>query len=85
MVRFSAHALLRMSERKVTKQEVLEILTYKVKTVIYPSPKDKEIDLYFGRVNHKHWLVVFNRKKHNVITVRRMREDEKKIYEEAVK
>ena len=82
---FSIHIQERMRERSFSSREILEIVNEDVPTVIIPSPKDKIVDLYFGKVGRKHILVVANRKTHNLITVRNMRKKEIEYYSEEIK
>ena len=83
MWNFSKHILERAEERKITKKMILRIADKKVNTLIYPSPQDLSIDLYFGKIDENYILVVVNRETKNLVTVRNMRKNEKKIYNEA--
>jgi len=51
---------------------------------MFPSSKDEVVDLYFGVVNSKYLLVVANRVEKTLVTVRKMRDKEKKAYIEEV-
>ena len=85
MFRFTGHIRQRMLEREISSDEILLIVNKEVEVVVYPSSQDKEIDLYFGKVNKKYILVVVDRQNNNLITVRKMRDKEKIIYEEDIK
>ena len=82
MWKFSKHIIERIEERKITKEMVLSVVNREVDILIYPSPKDETIDLYFGKVNNVYFLVVANRETKNLVTVRNMRTNEKKVYRE---
>ncbi|MDM8564963.1 hypothetical protein QUF74_04855 [Candidatus Halobeggiatoa sp. HSG11] len=69
-----------MEERNFYDDELLQILNKNVTTIVVPSPKDKTVDLYFGKVKNKYIMVVVNRNTCNVVTVRNMRKNEKIAY-----
>jgi hypothetical protein len=80
MWNFSAHILKRLKEREILKSEILSIVNNEVDILVVPSDKDKNIDLYFGKINSKYLMVVLNRKTKNLITTRKMRKNEKTAF-----
>ena len=64
---------------------ILDIVNKKVNIIVYPSPQDSTVDMYFGKVEKTYILVVANRKTKNLITVRNMRTKEKLVYEGELK
>lgn len=82
MWKFSKHIIERIDQRKITQEMALNIVNKEVNVLIYPSPKDSTVDLYFGKVDNVYVLVVVNRETKNLITVRNMRINEKKVYDE---
>jgi len=84
MNNFSEHALKRMKERSITKEEVIAIIDKFVDVIVIPSDKDGLAALYFGKVGYKYLLIVVNKKTHIVITVRAMRRKEKTLYDKGV-
>lgn len=85
MHKFSKHSLERIDERKFSKESILSIINKDVNVVIYPSTRDEDIDLYFGKYGTKHILVVYNRRNSTIVTVRNMRKKEKEIFNEVMK
>ncbi len=85
MHKFSKHSLDRLDERKFSKESIESVLNKEVDVVIYPSTRDEDIDLYFGKESGKYILVVYNRKTFTVITVRNMRKTEKNIFNEVLR
>ncbi len=85
MHKFSKHSLERLRERKFSRESIKAILNKEVDVVIYPSTRDDDIDLYFGKEGGKYILVVYNRKTFTVITARNMRKNEKKIFYEVLR
>ena len=77
MWNFSAHILKRIKERGISKSEILSIVNNEVDILVVPSGKDKNIDLYFAKINNKYLMVVVNRKTKNLVTTRKMRKNEK--------
>ena len=53
-------------------------------SIIVPSEKDKTIDLYFGVANNKYIMVVVNRETNNLITIRKMRKNEKTVFNKEI-
>ena len=84
MWKFSKHVFQRMEERNFCDDELLQILNKNVATIVVPSPKDKTVDLYFGKVGYKYIMVVVNRNTHNIVTVRNMRKNERIAYMDGV-
>jgi len=80
MWKFSRHILQRAEERGYTRNQILHIVNLEVNVLIVKSPIDEEVDLYFGLVDSKYVLVVADRISKNLITVRPMREKEKRIF-----
>ena len=80
MWNFSKHISERIELRKISKEMILKIVNKEVNILVYESPQDETVDLYFGKVDKFYILVVVNRKTKNLITVRNMRINEKKIY-----
>ena len=70
-------------ERGIQENEVNLLLSGIVDTISIPSKKDKDVMLVMGFVIDKGIVVVFNKKTKNLITVRRMRQNEKKLFMEA--
>jgi hypothetical protein len=81
MYHFTHHCSVRIKEREISEEAVLQIIYKKVDVLIMPSDQDKDVDLYFGKIGEKYWLVVCDRYSNNIITVRRMRKQEKSLYE----
>jgi hypothetical protein len=81
MWHFSRHMLQRIEERGYTRGQILQIVDIEVNVLVVQSPRDMEVDPYFGLVDSKWILVVVNRFTKGLITVRPMREKEKKLYE----
>ena len=80
---YSTHFLERMAERGILENEVNMLLFGIVDTISIPSKKDKDVMLIMGFTLHKGIVVIFNNKTKNLITVRRMRQNEKKLFREA--
>jgi uncharacterized DUF497 family protein len=85
MWKFSNHIQIRMQERNISTDEILSILNLQVNVLIISSDRDKDVDLYFGKINQKYILVVINKSNKNLITTRRMRKSEIKVYNEEIK
>lgn len=85
MHNFSLHSLERIEERKFSKESILSIVNREVDVVIYPSTRDEDIDLYFGKDGAKYILVVYNRLTATIVTVRNMRKNEKVIFTEVMR
>lgn len=69
-----------MEERGFSKNEVLQILNGEVPAIIFPSPQDEMVDMYFGKVGEKFLMIPVDRESKSVITVRAMRKKEKEIF-----
>ena len=82
---FSDHIIERIEEREISENEILSVVNNSVDIIIVPSSKDKTFDLYFGEINNKYILVVVNRETNNLITTRKMRKNEKAVFNEEVK
>ncbi len=85
MHNFSKHSLNRLDERKFSKESIESILNKEVDVVIYPSTRDEDIDLYFGKYVGMYILVVYNRQTSTIVTVRNMRKKEKEIFNEVMR
>jgi hypothetical protein len=79
---YSKHFIEMMIERCVSEDEITMVLLGIVDTVSVPSKKDKNVILVMGFVADKGIVVILNSKTRNLITVRKMRKDEKKLFEE---
>ncbi|MBL7073312.1 MAG: DUF4258 domain-containing protein [Candidatus Omnitrophica bacterium] len=77
------HFLERMTERGILESEINMLLFGIVDTISIPSKKDKDVMLIMGFTLNKGIVVIFNSKTKNLITVRRMRQNEKKLFMEA--
>jgi hypothetical protein len=80
----SRHSLERINERGFSKESILSIVNKETDVVVYPSTRDRDIDLYFGKDGSKYLLVVYNRKTGTIVTVRNMRKIEKDIFNEVL-
>jgi len=77
---YSKHILTRIKERNITLDEIEEVLLERVETITIQSKKDKDVDLILGYVNGKGIAVIVNRLTGVLITVRRMRDNEEKLF-----
>jgi hypothetical protein len=84
MWHFTKHVQERMIERGYSKEEVLMVLDGEVPSLIYPSPKEDMVDLYFGKVGDKFMMIPVDRTSHFIITIRAMRKGEKDQYTKEV-
>jgi hypothetical protein len=69
-----------MTERNYTRNEVLSVLDGDVPSVIYPSPKEDTVDLYYGKSGEKFMMIPVDRTTYSIITVRPMRKNEKHLF-----
>ena len=76
MWKFSNHARIRIQERGYSAEDVLKVLNEEVPSIIWPSPREETVDLYFSKINTKYLLVVADRETPSMITVRPMRANE---------
>ncbi|MBU1784493.1 MAG: hypothetical protein KKG95_04045 [Candidatus Omnitrophica bacterium] len=76
------HFLERMKERSISENEVNLLLLGIVDTITITSKKDEDVMLVMGFVLDKGFVVVFNNETKNLITVRQMRQNEKKLFKE---
>jgi len=74
-----------MIERKYSQEEVLMVLDGEVPALVYASPKENTVDMYFGKVGDKFMMIPVNRISQSIITVRAMRKGEKELYMKEVK
>ena len=56
------------------------VLNGDVPAIVYPSPKEDTVGLYFGRVWKKFLMIPVDRTTLSIITVRPMRKKEKEIF-----
>jgi hypothetical protein len=77
---FTQHVLLRMKERGYTHDEILMVINGEVPVIVYPSPREKTVDLYFGKVDDKYLMIPVDRVKKSIITARPMRKQEKMLF-----
>lgn len=83
---YSKHALIRMKERSISPEEVNEIINNVVDIVKMPSKREKGVFIILGiTLLGKDIAVVLNERTRTIITLRRMRKEERKIFKEAVK
>jgi hypothetical protein len=80
MWHFTKHVQERMIERGYAQKEVLMVLDGEVPSLIYASPKENTVDLYFGKVGNKFMMIPVDRTNQSIITIRAMRKDEKELY-----
>ena len=80
MWQFSKHAIQRIKERDYLEEELIQILQEKIPAIVIPSPRDEEVDLYFGEISGKFVLIVVNKKSNTIITVRPMHKNEKTYF-----
>ncbi|MDD5673455.1 MAG: hypothetical protein PHC61_04785 [Chitinivibrionales bacterium] len=73
-----------MLERGYSQEEVLKVLDGEVPSLVYPSPKENTVDLYFGKVGNKFIMIPVDRTTQSIITIRAMRKDEKDQYTKEV-
>jgi uncharacterized DUF497 family protein len=85
MAIFSRHSLDRIKERGFSKESILTIVSKETDVIIYPSTRDTDIDLYFGKDGPKYLLVIFNKRTETIVTVRNMRKKEKNIFTEVIR
>ncbi|NQY75409.1 MAG: DUF4258 domain-containing protein [Candidatus Margulisbacteria bacterium] len=81
-VDYSEHILLRMKERKISREDIEAIINTSVETVILPSKTDVSVILILGYVGKKDITVIMNRLTNKLITVRRMQKKERKLFKE---
>ena len=77
---YSKHFLLRMQERDINFEDIEQILLEKVDTVQIPSKTDQNVFLLLGFVKGKGIAIILNSENLNLITVRRMRKNEEKLF-----
>ena len=74
-----------MIERNISEESILEIVNGEADCVVYPSTRDEDLDLFFGRSEGRYLPVVVNRETGTLVTVRAVRKKEKQIFEEVMK
>lgn len=84
MWKFTRHAVERMKERGYLETDVLQVLEGDVPALVYPSPREETVDLYFGNAGDKFMMIPVDRVKETIITVRPMRKKEKAVYNKEV-
>jgi broad-specificity NMP kinase len=80
MWHFTKHVRERMVERGYSQEEVLMVLDGEVPSIVYISPKENTVDMYFGKVGDKFIMIPVDRTSQSIITVRAMRKGEKELY-----
>jgi hypothetical protein len=85
MWHFTKHARERMIERGYSQEDVLMILDGEVPSLVYASPKEDTVDMYFGKVGDKFIMIPIDRTNKSIITIRAMRKGEKEQYMKEVK
>ena len=70
-----------MKERNISKEEIDFLLTTDIFKIRIGSTQDIEVELVLGYVGTKGIVIVVNTKTHKLITVRKMRVSEKKLFE----
>ncbi|PKL35206.1 MAG: hypothetical protein CVV44_22790 [Spirochaetae bacterium HGW-Spirochaetae-1] len=73
-----------MEERIISRESIVAILNKETDVIVYPSTRDEDLDLYFGKDGVKYLLVVYNRETCTIVTARNMRKNEKEIYNEVI-
>jgi hypothetical protein len=77
---FTRHAKERMAERGYSQEEIFMVLDGEVPSIVYVSPKENTVDMYFGKVGNKFLMIPVDRISQSIITIRAMRKDEKELY-----
>jgi len=82
--KYSKHLLDRAQERGISLEDIDSLLAGKEQSVSVPSKKDATVILVLGFVNGIGIAVVVNNKTKVIITVRRMRKNEEKLFMEVI-
>ena len=77
---FSSHILERLEERNISFKDIEAIVPGEVDTMIIPSKTDEDIDLRLGFVRGKGIAVIVNRETGVLVTVRRMKNNEERLF-----
>ena len=77
---YSKHILIRMQERNILEEEIDLLLSGDIDIVVIPSKTDKMVELILGCVFNRWIALILNKKTYKLITVRQMRDNEKKLY-----
>jgi hypothetical protein len=77
---FTKHVRERMIERGYSQEEVLMVLDGEVPSIVYVSPKENTVDMYFGKVGDKFIMIPVDRTNQSIITIRAMRKGEKELF-----
>ncbi|HAR62348.1 MAG TPA: hypothetical protein DF296_06910 [Candidatus Margulisbacteria bacterium] len=77
---FSTHFLERLEERNISIEDVAALVYGEVDTIIVPSKTDEEIYLRLGFIRGKGLAVIVNRVTGVLVTVRRMRTNEERLF-----
>ena len=80
---YSKHILDRMKERDISKEEIDLLLISDIFKINLGSTQDIDVKLILGYIGEKGIVVVINTKTNKLITVRKMRVSEKKLFKEA--
>ncbi|MCL2100574.1 MAG: hypothetical protein FWH22_02535 [Fibromonadales bacterium] len=79
--KFTDHGKKQAIKRGVTPEQIDELLA-DGKTLVIACARDELVSLALGLIDGKLWNVVFNHETGNVVTVRRAKKKERRIYEQ---
>ena len=85
MWKFTRHVEIRMAERNVSRDNIAAVLNGDVPAIIYQSPRDKDVSLYFAAINSKFIMIPVDNKTRSIITVRPMSKKEKTQFLKEIK
>jgi hypothetical protein len=80
MWKFTKHFLLRIDERNYTQDELLSVLNGDVPAIMYPSPREESVNLYYGQIGNKYLMIPVDIEKKTIITIRPMNKKEKSTF-----
>jgi hypothetical protein len=78
-IRYTKHALDRMAERNILKEDIRSLLQSQLLKV--KSKQDEDVFLLMGYANGKGIVLIIDETTSHLITVRNMRKNEKVIFE----
>ena len=81
---YTKHILKRMLERNITNDEIEILLKNEVDILIIPSKKDENVFAILGFIDEKGIVLFINKNNKNLITTRKMRDNEKKLFLEKI-
>ena len=81
---YTKHILKRMLERNITNDEIETLLNNEVDILIIPSKKDENVFAILGFIEEKGIVLFVNKNNKNLITTRKMRDNEKKLFLEKI-